>query len=468
MQSLNDLWKLVTDKLREKNSDTFVKLWFDDLRLEVLNDRYAVLVNNSDFKCNFIKSRYIPLIKQLLEELIGYGVEVAVFSEENGKADLSPYVEGKPETKENERRPIEVFEPHFERDDLLIPANEKFPANYTEYTFDNFIVGNSNKITYEYCKAICNFPKLYNPLFIYGNSGLGKTHLLYAITNYMRQKNPDASIIYVRGEDFANELIKMIHNKSSVSFREKFQAKFRTTDMLLIDDIQFISGKESTQEEIFHTFNALYEKGKQIVMTSDKPPKKIPQLIDRLRTRFEGGFMTDIQPPDYELRAAIINSKAEAMKMSLSPEVVDLLAENLTSNIRQIEGAVKKLAAMYFLNHSEITPEFAKTCISDLISDDLDKKITPEKIIDYVSQKYGISEKEIKSRNRTQEIARARHICIYIMRKLTDASYPNIGKILLRDSSTVISAYNSIDEQVKESSDFEIEIKSLMEEIKKN
>lgn len=471
MQSLNDLWALVLDSLRKTYSETFVTLWFDDLRLEVLNDAYAVLVGSSDFKCAFLKNRHLPAIKEHIENLIGYPVNVVILSEEKGKADLSFYIEGKKAEEEKPSRPrLEIFEEKEDtRDDLMIPASEKFPSYHTEYTFDNFIVGNSNKFVYEACIAVCNSPATnFNPLFIYGQSGLGKTHLLYAINNRMLKKNPDTKILYVRGEDFANQLISMIHNKSSITFRDKFKEKFRTTDILLIDDIHFIAGKESIQEEIFHTFNALYEEGKQLIMTSDRPPREINRLEERIRSRFEGGLIADIQPPDYELRAAIIAHKAEAMGIKLSPDVIDLMAENLRSNIRQIEGAVKKLAAHSFLNGAEITPEFAKECISDLISDNNEKKVTPDKIIDFVSQKYGVSERDIKSKNRTQNIARARHVCIYIIRKMTDLSYPNIGKILQRDSSTVISAYNSIEGQIKESSLLEIEIGELMDEIRRN
>lgn len=475
MQSLNDLWSLVLENIKKVYSDVFVNYWLEDLKLEVLNDTHAVLVNNNDFKCDFIKNRHLPVIKEYLEQMLGYSVRVTIISSEKGEPDLTPFIEGKIKTEQKENAAysedtfgnIERAEKKDDNEDLLVPASEKFPSYHTEYTFDNFIVGNSNKFAYEACIAICDsLATQFNPLFIYGPSGLGKTHLLYAINNRVLSKNSNAKIIYVKGEDFANQLIENLNRKSPVTFREKFRDKFRKTDILLIDDIQFIAGKESTQEEIFHTFNALYEEGKQIILTSDRPPREIKTLEERLRTRFEGGLIADIQPPDYELRMAIIKHKAQTMGVELDPNVLDILAENLRSNIRQIEGAVKKIAAHSFLNGSKITAELAMVCISDILTGNEPVNITLDRIFDKITKKYNITEEDLKGRKRTREIAKARHICIYIMRKMTDLSLPSIGKIFGRDHSTIISSLDAIESEIKENSLLEIEINELIKEIR--
>ena len=478
INAFNDIWTIVLENIKKSYSEVFVTLWLNDFRLEVLNNTYAVLVNDSDFKCNFVKSRHLPVIKEHLEQLIGYEVKVVVLSEEKQKVDLTPYIEERTEETEEkpveEKKPVEIFPETDDDDDdkdpddmLFIPASEKFPSYHTMYTFDNFIVGNSNNLAYEACIAVCR-PNgmLYNPLFIYGPSGLGKTHLLYAINNEMLKKNPKAKILYVSGEDFANQLIENLRKKSPISFRENFRNKFRKTDILMIDDIHFIAGKESTQEEIFHTFNALYSEGKQIILTSDRPPKEIKTLEERLRTRFEGGLIADIQPPDYELRTAIIKHKAKQMNIELDNKVVDLLAENLRSNVRQIEGAVKKIAAHSFLNGNKITLDLAIKCISDVLTGSDTSNITVDRILDTVARRYGVTVEDIKGNKRNREIAKARHICIYALRKLLDMSFPKMGSILGKDHSTIKSAFDNIDSQMKESSLLEIEVSELIKEIK--
>ncbi len=470
MESLNDLWAVVLENIKKTYSEVFVTLWLNDIRLEVLNDKYAVLVNSSDLKCKFLTDHHIPIIKQHFEQVIGYSVKIVILSAQNGEPDLTPYIEGKvlEEPLEEKKQTSTAFESNNKTDDNPFEqASQKFPSYHTNYTFDNFIVGNSNKFAYEACIAVCDSPATqFNPLFIYGQSGLGKTHLLYAINNRILKNNPNANIIYVKGEDFANQLIENLSRKSPLTFREKFRDKFRKTDILLIDDIHFIAGKESTQEEIFHTFNALYEEGKQIILTSDRPPKEIKTLEERLRTRFEGGLIADIQPPDYELRTAILKHKAEKMGIHLDADVLDLLAENLRNNIRQLEGAVKKIVAHSFLNGTKITLDLAMSCISDVLSGNEPVNITIDRIFDKVTKKYNITEEELKGRKRQREIARVRHICIYIMRKMTDLSLPAIGKIFSRDHSTIISSLDTIETEIKESSLLEIEINELINEIR--
>ena len=332
-----------------------------------------------------------------------------------------------------------------------------------EYTFDNFIVGSSNKFAHAACVSVAQNPAhSYNPLFIYGPSGLGKTHLLYAITHEIHKNNPDYNIIYVKGEEFTNQMIESISKNLTSEFRERY----RKADVLLIDDIHFIAGKDSTQEEFFHTFNDLYEHKKQIILTSDRPAKDIQKLEERLRTRFEWGLSADIQPPDFELRVAIMRKKAEALGKPFSNEVLSFLAEKLTNNIRQMEGAIKKIIAYSCLNSEDVTISLVTSCISDLLTDNGNLKITPQKIITTVAEKYNVSENDIYSNKRTSNIAKARHICIYLIKKLLDLSYPAIGRILKRDHTTMLHSYETIANEIKINSVFEIEINEMIKEFR--
>ena len=337
------------------------------------------------------------------------------------------------------------------------------PAVNFEYTFDNFIVGNSNKFAHAACIAVADKPAQdYNPLFIYGPSGLGKTHLLYAVTNEIKRKNPDANIIYIKGEDFTNQLIDSISKKSVAKFRDKY----RTCDVLLIDDIQFIAGKMSTQEEFFHTFNALHEDGKQIILASDRPPKDIETLEERIRTRFEWGLIADIQPPDLELRVAIFKNKLFQAGISVSDDIITFLAENLRSNIRQIEGAVKKLVAIKLFEGVDLTIDVVKSRMSELLGGAEPIGVTIDKIFAAIEKKYGIKKSELTSKSRVKEVAQARHITIYLIRTVIEMSLPNIGKLFNRDHSTVISSIDGIEKKIASDAVFELEINNLIKEIR--
>ncbi|MBQ8249546.1 MAG: chromosomal replication initiator protein DnaA, partial [Clostridia bacterium] len=352
------------------------------------------------------------------------------------------------------------------------PRKRVVAGSHGEYTFENFIVGQSNKFAHAASVAVANEPAClnnreemtseYNPLFIYGPSGLGKTHLLYAIINQIKLTRPELKIVYVKGEQFTSELIDSLSKKTPELFREKY----RTADVLLIDDIQFIAGRTSTQEEFFHTFNALYEDHKQIILTSDRPAKDIKTLEDRLKTRFEWGIHADIQPPDADLRAAIIQKKAAAINISLDIEVVNYLAENLKSNIRQIEGAIKKLGALSILTGAPITVELAKNSIADLITVNESPETTIDRIIDTVSKKFGIPVEEIRGTKRTREIANARHISIYLIRKLTNLSLPQIGKMLKRDHATIMSSLKVVEKQLGANTQIDNDVSELLKELK--
>ena len=321
-----------------------------------------------------------------------------------------------------------------------IPESENY-----EFTFDTFIVGPSNKFAHAASMAVASKPaSLYNPLFIYGNSGLGKTHLLYAIRNEIGRTNPKMDIIYIKGDEFTNELIEAIRHGTTGEFHQRY----RRADVLLVDDIQFIAGKDSTQEEFFHTFNTLYEAKKQIVLTSDRPPKDIQTLEERLLTRFEWGLTADIQPPDFETRIAIIKRKAELLKIDLPDSIVEYIANRLKNNIRQLEGAVKKIKAYHLLNGQPYTIQTAQAAISDIINNDQPTPVTVEKIIDEVARTFGTTSNDIRSSRRSANISSARQVAMYVVREITDMSMEAIGQEFGgRDHSTVVYAIQQIDEK---------------------
>ncbi len=346
----------------------------------------------------------------------------------------------------------------FQEDAPLVTTDE----NGNHLDFEHFVVGNSNKFAHAACLAVAKEPaKQYNPLFIYGPSGLGKTHLLKSIIRYLQLNRPELKIRYVKGDEFTNQMIESI----SFNRTEQFRSNYRKVDVLLIDDIQFIAGKESTQEEFFHTFNALYEDQKQIILTSDRPPKDIPRLEERLKTRFEWGLTADIQPPDLELRVAILKNKSLECGIQMGNDVLSLIAENLRNNVRQLEGAVKKIAAQSLLLGQPITKELAFSCISDFMSGSEPMSQTSDKILSKIAQKYDISLEDIKGSKRSRGIAMPRHIAIYLIREMTNMSFPQLGKLFGRDHTTILNSYQTVVEKMKEDPFFEAEVKEFLREL---
>ena len=446
LDGIRQVWDMVkeSESFRSKFSNESIELWFGNIVILSYENDLILMGIDSEFKFNTVRQRFLGDIKEAFCNLLGFDVDVQISFTGT---------------------PVKV-EKVLEKT-VGMPKQEKIgdaelPIYSFEYTFENFIVGSTNKFAHAACISVANAPASnYNPLFIYGNSGLGKTHLLCAVVHRMKQNNPNVRILYTKGEEFTNYMISCLTNKTM----EEFRGRFRTCDVLLIDDIQFIAGKMAIQEEFFHTFNELFEAKKQIILTSDRPPRDIKLLEDRLKSRFEWGLIADIEPPDLELRIAIIKKKAEQANVRIPNEVLTYLAENLRSNIRQIEGAIKKLGALSFLQGSEITMEMAKSCISELLGGAEPVSVTVDKIFASVYSKYGVSKEDIVSAKRNKEIAAARHISVYLIREITEMSFPNIAKIFERDHSTIMSSIESVKKQMRGDAVFAKEMNDLKKDL---
>ncbi len=472
MDELSDILGALKEylKIKTDSSKATFDLWFGDLNLVSLTEDKAVFSTPTKLRRKILTTRYIDIIIEALEETLGFPVEVDIYSLDEDKNFSDEEKKESFKIKNDIKEPDSTKEEDEEREiEKVLNSSPVYSSSeglkksiLDDYTFDNFIEGSSNKFAKAACFAVANDPCYYNPLFIYGQSGLGKTHLLYAVMNHMKKNNPKLKIVYKKSETFINELIDAIGTNKTIEFKEKY----RTADVLLIDDIQFIAGKESTQEEFFHTFSALYEAEKQIILTSDRPPMEIKPLTDRLRTRFEGGLLADVQPPSFELRTAIIRKKANDIGLILHSSDVDYIAERLNSNIRQIEGVLKKLYAIYSLTGVLINRDHIDQVISIIDPGNIPNDVMVERILSAVSKKYGVSVEDIKSKKKTDSIAGARHISIYIVRELTELSLKEIGKIFGRDHSTVMSSINKIQVNIRTIKNYENDIDSLIKEIK--
>ena len=415
MYSSAYVWAKIISYLEEHLTSSATAGFFDDAEVIELTDEQLILYSPHEFRRDFIVRRFAPFIQDALSELFQSNAKLQVFGEE----ELAAY-----RSKDN-------------------PSAMDFNP---QFSFENFVVGPSNRFAHGTAIAVSNNPgQAYNPLFIYGPPGVGKTHLLYAIANSIRKKNPGIKIVYIKGDQFTNELIAAIGKGKAYEFR----SKYREADLFLIDDIQFIAGKESTQEEFFHTFNKLYEEHKQIVMTADRKPSDMLTLEDRLKTRFEWGLLADIQPPDYETRMAIIKNKAVSLALDLSDEVCNYIASNVTSNVRQIEGTVKKLRAYVDLNAMPLTLENVTRAISDMFKSEGNALPTANLIISQVCKFYSLDESTLRGTLKNKGTAEARQVAIYLIRKLTNLSTPEIGKELNKDHSTVIYSIRKVETAIK-------------------
>ena len=458
MDELQDIIDAMLPEIQARlnSAPSVFNLWFGGLKLRELNENVAIFVTPSNLRRKLLSTKHKKVIGEVLCSVIGFEVEVIIESaEEQTEFNEQEEPPVPTDTSESDERGREIKE-------FLSDKNPQKRSLIEEYTFDNFIEGASNKFARAACLAVAKEPTTYNPLFIHGHSGLGKTHLLYAVINEIKKEHPTLKIVYKKSEDFINELIKSIEERSTADFKEKY----RTADVLLIDDIQFLAGKEATQEEFFHTFSALYESDKQIILTSDRPPKDIRPLEDRLRTRFEGGLLADVQPPSFELRTAIIKKKASSLGMYISNELVDYIAERLHSNIRQIEGVIKKLQAFNAINGMEINRDSVDKAISIIDPGNIPTSVLVERIVEAVAKEFDVTVEDMKSKKKTDNIARARHTAIYIIRKLTELSYKAIGEIFNRDHSTVINSIEKVNINIKTVKNEKAMIDKLIKQVK--
>ena len=416
MNSNADLWNEILKLLARDLSDTAVSTWFGDCRVLEVQDNLLLLHCPSEYSREIILTRYADLLKKVLKEIFAADFEISILTTE----EMEQYLEKH-----------------------RSPASDPFDSE--EFTFEKFIVGNSNKMAFAAAKAVAeNLANKYNPLLIYGDSGLGKTHLLSSIAHAIRHNRPKSRIVYIKGDDFTNELIGAIQTGRNSEFREKY----RRADLLLVDDIQFIAGKVQTQEEFFHTFNTLYESGRQIVLTSDRPPKEMLRLEDRLRSRFEGGLMVDISPPDYETRVAIVKTKAARLGIPLAEDAGNYIAENIKANIRQIEGILKKIQAYIDLQGAgAVNMELVQRITKEII--DSEKAYAPEYIIAKVADFYDITPEEVIGKGKTKNVANARQMSIFLTRKLTGLTLEQIGEVMNRDHSTVLHSIRKVEESLQ-------------------
>ena len=442
MDSFEELFSMVKEYCKTQMTEVAYKIWIKDIAPVSFDNDSVVLGVSSDFKKNIVTEKYKALLSKGFEQTLGFPVEVNI---EVADDDSQKQPEPVPEVQG-----VKNVSPLLDSGDY-------------DYTFDTFIVGSSNKFAHAAALAVATHDtRNYNPLFIHGDSGLGKTHLLFAIMNEVKNRKPNSFVVYVKGEQFTNELIAAIKNQTTPEFREKY----RKADYLLVDDIQFIAGRDSTQEEFFHTFNTLYESGKQIVLTSDRPPKEIKTLEDRLRTRFEMGLMADIQPADFETRIAIIQRKAELLHMDMPLDVEEYIANNLKSNIRQLEGAVKNIKANSLIYENKpVTILMAQNAIRDILNDSQPVPVTIGKIITEVARTFNVSEQDIKSNKRAANISRARQVAMYVIKDITQMSMAAIGdEFGGRDHSTVVYAISQTEKAMKTDS----RLRETIEDITKN
>ncbi len=433
MKSANELWESVQAELKNNVSETIYEVWLSNMDL-VSFDGVSALLSTDEFRIKIIMQQFVDKIKAAFKTVTGLDVEIDFVSARD------------------------------EPDTAAKSTSYEDNTDDEESTFETFIVGASNRFAHAAAVAVAEKPgssKGYNPLFIYGNSGLGKTHLLHAIGHKIQQDNPDSNVIYITGEQFINIIVENMRNKTMQPVHEKF----RNADVLLVDDVQFLSGTEATQVEFFHTFDALINNRKQIVLTSDRPPKELKALADRLKGRFEWGLLADIKAPDLETRMAILNRKAKVMGVEIPPNVVEFLAENIKSNIRQLEGAVKKLKAYSTIHGVSINLATAQGAVKDILSSSVPTPVTVEKIINEVARSFGAQPDEIRSKKKDARTVKMRNISMYIIRETTGLSLEDIGKEFSgRDHTTVMHALDVVKKGLENDSS----LQSAINDIRKN
>jgi len=408
-------WAKVLTYLEEQITPTMVCAWFDDAEPVEFTQEHFILYAPNEFRREIIIRRCTEYVQDAIKEIFGFDSKLKVFGDE----EMNKYKTAGKSAVNMDLNP--------------------------QFTFDNFVVGPSNRFAHGAASAVSNNPgQTYNPLFIYGPPGVGKTHLLYAIAAGIRKQNPEANVVYIKGDQFTNELIAAIQSGKNIEFRNKY----READLFLVDDIQVIAGKDSTQEEFFHTFNKLYEERKQIVLTSDRKPRDMLTLEERLRTRFEWGLLASIEAPDYETRMAIIKAKADALGLALPDDVCNYIAVNVTNNVRQLEGTVKKIMAYRDLNNMPLDLPNVSRAITDMFKAEGNALPTPNLIINQVCKFYSVDESVLRGTLKNKGTAEARQVAIYLIRKLTNLSTPEIGKELNKDHSTILYSVNKVEQML--------------------
>jgi chromosomal replication initiator protein len=442
-----ELWQQVLSVIQTKLSKPSFETWFKPIKTTVFTDSSLLIYAPNKFSMEWLESRYAKLIVAAVFEALGKTVEVKFALETD---------EAKPPAAQQAAaaapKPIAL-------------TQEEVSSNLNpKYTFETFVIGSGNRFAHAASLAVAETPaKAYNPLFLYGGVGLGKTHLMHAIGHYVLEHNPEARVMYISSEKFTNEFINAVRDNRGEGFRNKY----RSIDVLLIDDIQFLAGKEGTQEEFFHTFNALHEEGKQIIISSDRPPKEIPTLEDRLRSRFEWGLITDIQPPDLETRIAILRKKAKAENLDIPNEAMVYIANQIDTNIRELEGALIRVVAYSSLINQDITVHLAAEALKDIIPSSRPRQITIQDIQQKVADFYGLKLEDFKARKRTKAVAFPRQVAMYLSRELTDFSLPKIGEAFGgRDHTTVIHAHEKIAASIKSDQELYKIIHNITEKIK--
>ncbi|WP_284140669.1 MULTISPECIES: chromosomal replication initiator protein DnaA [unclassified Virgibacillus] len=446
MENIGELWTATLELIEQKVSKPSFDTWLKNTKAEKIEGKTLTISAPNEFARDWLEEQYTQLITEMVAEITGSTLMVKfIIPDAAMEKDL---FEASP------KPPKQVVAGEEMKKSMLNP----------KYVFDTFVIGSGNRFAHAASLAVAEAPaKAYNPLFIYGGVGLGKTHLMHAIGHYVRDHNPNAKVVYLTSEKFTNEFINAIMENKTANFRNKY----RNVDVLLIDDIQFIAGKESTQEEFFHTFNALHEENKQIIISSDRPPKEIPTLEDRLRSRFEWGLITDITPPDLETRIAILTKKAKAEGLDIPNEVMLYIANQIDTNIRELEGALIRVVAYSSLVNQDIDAALAADALKDIIPSNKPKVVTIKKIQEVVGEKYNLKLEDFIAKKRTKSIAFPRQIAMYLSRELTDSSLPKIGEEFGgRDHTTVIHAHEKIAKMIDSDTLLQKEIEEIKEEIK--
>lgn len=443
MKNLDDLWNQVLSQVEQKISKPSFETWLKSTKLLKYNGQTITIAAPNSFARDWLETHYIHLVATILAELTGEELIIKFVVQKDDDDDSEDITLPPPIVLSNEEEDYDITS------GMLNP----------KYTFDTFVIGSGNRFAHAASLAVAEAPaKAYNPFFIYGGVGLGKTHLMHAIGHYVLEHNPKAKVVYLSSEKFTNEFINSIRDNKAIEFRNKY----RNVDVLLIDDIQFLAGKESTQEEFFHTFNTLHEESKQIVISSDRPPKEIPTLEDRLRSRFEWGLITDIAPPDLETRIAILRKKATAEKLDIPNEVMLYIANQIDSNIRELEGALIRVVAYSSLVNKEMSIELASEALKDIMPNSKPRVVTILDIQHAVGEHYQVHLEDFAAKKRTKTIAYPRQIAMYLSRELTEYSLPKIGEEFGgRDHTTVIHAHEKISALLKTDSQLKQDIKKI-------